>query len=108
MSSMTPAVGRDYLHKAIQLIAGFIGICLISLNAIDAEEYKLTIIILTAVVSALNLITSVCLANLAVIEVAPAVAGVDPAGDYANVGANFYTQTGFTPPPGYTKVRGFF
>ena len=95
-SSCTPVEGREYLQKAIQFIAGLLAIAATALTALDAEEYKLTNTILTAVVAALNLFTSIFLSNIALTGESPAVA----------TKANLTTRTGFTPGAGYEKVRG--
>ena len=94
-SSCTPVEGREYLQKTIQFIAGLLAIAATALTALDAEEYKLTNTILTAVVAALNLFTSIFLSNIALTGESPAVA------------TNLATRTGFMPVTGYRKVRGF-
>jgi hypothetical protein len=114
MSTCTPAEGREYLQKAIQLIAGLLAFAVTTLTAYDAEAYKLTNTILTAVVAALNLFTSIFLSNIALAAgaIIPANAASDdllaPAGGVALTGAfaKLATQTGFTPGSGYKKVRG--
>jgi hypothetical protein len=117
MSTCTPAEGRKYLQKAIQFIAGLLVFAGITLTAYDTEAYKLTNTILTAAVAALNLFISIILSNIALATgtIIPTDAALDdlvaPASSVALVAgafANLATQTGFTPGPGYKKVRGIF